>query len=80
MFTRIEKRGMSKKSLRNVKIFTLVEGEDDIGAEIEHEVGSNEVTIRSNVPTWGSIPVNGRESLRLLRDALIEVCKERRIK
>lgn len=43
--------------------------------EVVHHVGSEEVTIRSNLCGWGSIPVGGREALATLRDALVEVCR-----
>ena len=76
MFTRTEKRGFKKDKQTDLMIFTTEEGASEhSGGAVSHTVGSEEVTIRSNVPSWGAIPVSGREELRLLRDALVKVCE-----
>jgi hypothetical protein len=41
---------------------------------VAHEKGSNSINIRSTAPDYGSIPITGVESLKALRDALIDVC------
>lgn len=76
MFTRTEQRGVDPQKQRELLIFTHEEGADEHSpGAVHHVLGSDEVTIRSNVRSWGSVPVQGRESLLLLRDALIEICK-----
>ncbi len=39
-------------------------------------LGSEEVQITSHEPSWGSVPIRGRDRLKTLRDGLIEICKE----
>ncbi|KKQ45667.1 MAG: hypothetical protein US63_C0012G0002 [Candidatus Moranbacteria bacterium GW2011_GWC2_37_8] len=76
MNTQIVKRGF-KEELQDVFIANLAEGQNEHSpAAVSHFVGSDEVTIRStNQRSYGSIPINGRESLKLLRDAMIEICR-----
>lgn len=76
MFTRIEKYYGAKNKKQNLMIFTLKKGAAECsGGAVSHVVGRKKVTIRSNIRGWGGIPVHGRNNLRLLRDALIEICK-----
>ena len=42
---------------------------------ISHVMGSDIVNIRSNMRSYGAVPVVGKDNLVLLRDALIEICK-----
>ncbi|MFA5358246.1 MAG: hypothetical protein WC310_00290 [Patescibacteria group bacterium] len=56
------------------------EGSEVDPGSISHVIGSDEVSIRSNVAFGGSISVKGRESLKLLRDALVSICKTEDIK
>ncbi len=76
MYTRTEKRGGSEATLYDLFIANSAEGENEhsLGA-VSHPIGSNEVTIRSTSSSWGEVPVSGRENLKPLRDALIEICK-----
>lgn len=76
MFIRSEKRGFTEESQSDLLIVTMEEGasEHSLGA-ISHTIGSYAVVIRSNQPSWGSVPIEGREELRLLRDTLTKICE-----
>jgi hypothetical protein len=74
METQIVKRGV--KDERDLFIANLNSGEDeDSKGAVSHPKGSDEVNIRSTHQSYGTIPVSGREYLKLLRDALIEICR-----
>jgi hypothetical protein len=76
MHTKIVKRGGSEETCFDVFIANLNEGENEHSeGAISHFVGSYDITIRSTEPSWGAVPVSGKEHLKLLRDALIEICK-----
>ncbi len=79
MFTKIIKSGVGHPYDLFVATMNRGGNEHTKGA-VSLFVGEARVTIRSNVPTWGSIPVEGRENLKLLRDALIRICKIEKIK
>ena len=55
-----------------VELFT---SEEDTIPDVSYIHGFAGVTIRSHEPGWGSIPINGRERLKTVRDSLIEACK-----
>jgi|GEM_PF-3144715 hypothetical protein len=76
MHTRIEKRGGSEETLYDLFIANLNERENEHSkSAVSHPIGSDEVMIRSTHRSYGAVPVSGRENLKLLRDALIEICK-----
>lgn len=41
---------------------------------ISHIVGSDEIKIRSTNNSYGAIPIEGMEHIKILRDALIKIC------
>jgi len=51
---------------------------------VKYQAGKCSVTIQSNVSMQNHVPghaiVEGDEALKLLRDALVRICKDRRIK
>lgn len=76
MHTRTEPQGMTPPGEYQLFIATLTPGgNQNSETAITHVVGSQSVTVHSNEPSWGAVPITGKEKLLLLRDALIEVCK-----
>jgi hypothetical protein len=76
MYTKIVQHGGSEDTLHDVFVATLYEhATEHTRGAVSHPVGSDEINIRSTHPSWGAIPFSGKKNLRLLRDALIEICK-----
>lgn len=74
MYTRIVKRGVKNEERLFIATTQKKGNEHSLGA-VSHYIGTDEVTIRSNVPSWGSIPIKRRENLKMMRDALIKICE-----
>lgn len=75
MFKRIKKEGKTK-----ILVFTTSKkGRSTSPGAISHTIGSNSVMIQSSEATWGAIPISGRKRLKLLRDALIKICRRQGI-
>ncbi len=54
---------------------TLNKGEDKHAkGAISHVIGSDEIIIRSTNNSYGAIPIEGEEHIKILRDALIKIC------
>ena len=79
MYTRIVKRGL-KNEERLFIATTQKKGNEHSYGAVSHQIGTNDVRIRSNVPTWGAVPVEGHENLKMMRDALIKICEMEGIK
>ena len=77
MHTAIKEQGLSED--KKQKVFIASVNAEDSRDVVSHAVGSEEVTVRSNVPSWGAVPVKGKEHLKVLRDAMIEICKMKEI-
>ncbi|MFZ2226276.1 MAG: hypothetical protein WA064_02410 [Candidatus Moraniibacteriota bacterium] len=76
MHTKTVKRGGSEETLYDLFIVNVNDGENEHSAgAVSHLVGSDEVMIRSTHRSYGAVPVGGRENLKCLRDALIEICR-----
>lgn len=74
MFARVEKRGPTPETQYDLLICTLREGESEHArSAVSFPLGSDTLTITSNSRSWGSIPIEGREAITLVRDALNEV-------
>jgi hypothetical protein len=41
---------------------------------VRHRLGTERIFIKSNVPGWGFVPIEGPEALAMVRDALTEIC------
>ena len=75
MQTQIKKLG-SGDDKYNLFIANLNEGQNEHSpGAVSHMMGEYHVSIRSTSKSYGAIPVEGRENLQLLRDALNEICK-----
>lgn len=49
--------------------------EQDTRPDVSYLLSFIGVTITSHEPSWGSIPINGRDRLKTVRDGLIEACE-----
>lgn len=74
MHTQTVKRGF--KNEYSLLIASIKEGasEHDHGS-VSHVIGTEEVIIRSTSRSCGSIPIEGKENIKLLRDAIIAICE-----
>lgn len=74
MKTQIVKRGMSKRY--NLFIANVNEGENEHSpAAVSHPVGIDEITLRGTGKSDGAISIHGKDNIRHLRDAFIEICR-----
>ena len=77
MFTKTEKRGMKEETQYDLLICTMNEGDNEHShGAVSHPIGSDKITIRSNCRSWGSIPIEGKDNIAMLRDALNLVCEK----
>ena len=79
MFTKTEERG-GKKSRHNLFIATEHPDENEHGpCAVSYPIGSDSttinITIRGNYPGNGVAFINGKESIKHVRDALIKICE-----
>jgi hypothetical protein len=79
MYTRIEKQGGKNKEIDVFVAATLPGAHSNSWGAVSHPLGSDEIYIRSTLPSEGAISIIGERNIRLLRDALIEICKMKNI-
>jgi len=72
MHEETKKQGFKPENQYDLYVASVDAGHHEV---ISHMVGSESVTIRSNQPSWGSVPIVGKEELKVLRDAMIKICE-----
>ena len=77
MFARVEKRGGTPEKQYDLLICTLREGESQYAhPSVFFPLGSDMVKITSSDRSLGTISIEGRAHIAMLRDAIVLICEK----